>query len=114
MTKLHRSFAVVPLRWTVSAGFPAMIHAAAVAVEQILANGLTNSCKFCRQEGGEIRVSVEVAPIAALAAASRSASPASARTASASVRSLPASSSPTSAKMVRPSRTYMQWLALRE
>jgi signal transduction histidine kinase len=57
---MHRSFGVVPIHWHVDANVPDRIIAAQVGIEQILANGLTNSCKFCTDEiAGWIRIHVK-------------------------------------------------------
>jgi signal transduction histidine kinase len=63
LAKMHRSFASVPIRWRVDPLVPDRIVSAQVGIEQILANGLTNSCKFCTdEESGTIRIEVSVRP----------------------------------------------------
>lgn len=42
MIKLHRSFGKVALHWKVHSTVPVRVRAAMVAMEQIMANGLTN------------------------------------------------------------------------
>jgi hypothetical protein len=59
MAKVHRSFGVVPIHWFVERSVPVRITQALEGIEQIIANGLTNSCKFCADEtNGFIRIEV--------------------------------------------------------
>ena len=60
MVLVHRSFAHVSLRWEVMPDVPKYVKTALTGLEQILANGLTNSCKFCQREDGYIKVLVEM------------------------------------------------------
>jgi hypothetical protein len=61
MAKVHRSFGVVPIHWFVERAVPVKITQALEGIEQIIANGLTNSCKFCADEtNGFIRIEVRM------------------------------------------------------